>query len=149
MFVALFLHWYKAEAGGTTASINGFSAFEFVDVMLTLLAAGVIAIVVADLTEGRRSVVSDLREEGGSVTAGLGWRAVHLEQWGLLILGALALIVVVFQLLNTPPFLDFFGSAPGSRLTVHREIGAWLALAGAIAITIAGLINSRSEERSQ
>ena len=81
--------------------------------------------------------------------ASLGWRALHLEEWGLLALGALSLVVVVFQLLNDPPFLDFVGSEPGSRLTVHLEIGAWLALGGAVAITVAGLLNWCLEKGSQ
>jgi hypothetical protein len=112
LFVSLFLEWYESE--GDEPLLTAFTVFEVLDVMLALLALGAVVALAESL--GFR-----LPSAGPSARARLG-----------LPLGAAALVLIVFQLLNDPPFI--VGSDRGP------ELGLWLALAGALLIVAGGLL---------
>jgi hypothetical protein len=106
LFVSLFLDWYEGE-------ITAFTAFEVLDLVLALLAlASIVAL--ADAL--------GLRLPGGSAAR------ARLA----LPLGAVALVIILTQLINDPPAI--VGSDRGP------EIGLWLALAGSLLIVAGGLL---------
>jgi hypothetical protein len=111
LFVSLFLEWYESESDEPT--LTAFTVFEVLDVMLALLAVGAVVALAESLGVRLPS--------GPSSRVRLG-----------LPLGAAALLLIIFQLLNDPPFI--VGSDRGP------EIGLWLALAGALLIVAGGLL---------
>jgi hypothetical protein len=109
LFVSLFLKWYESEEPKFTA----FTVFEVLDLVLAVLAFGA----VVALTESLGVLPSGSRSR-----AKLG-----------LPLGAVALAIIVSQLLNDPPAVVGEG--------IGKEIGLWLALAGALLIVAGGLLS--------
>ena len=109
LFVSLFLEWYEGEDPVLTA----FTVFEVLDLVLAALAVGAI-VALADAL--------GLRLPGGSPAR------ARLA----LPLGAVALLIILTQLINDPPFLVVSDRGP--------EIGLWLALAGALLIVGGGLL---------
>jgi hypothetical protein len=90
-------------------SVTAFEAFEVLDLILLALAAGTAMALLAD--------------------AGL--QVPGPRRWAFL-LGALALVIVLSQLLNDPPSV-------ANSLARHGT-GIWLALAGAVLMTVGALI---------
>jgi hypothetical protein len=109
LFVSLFLEWYEGDEPVLTA----FTVFEVLDLVLAALALGAV-VALADAL--------GLRLPGGSPA-----RAKLA-----LPLGAVALLIILTQLINDPPAL--VGSDRGP------ELGIWLALAGALLIVAGGLL---------
>ena len=116
LLIALFLNWWVPgdEFGGESseAGISGWNVFELVDILLALLALVTIAMAVeAAARPGHPRLPSLLGDAAGPA----------------------ALVLVVVSLVNKPPLLILStGSDPGT--------GAWLALGGAIVMTIGGLL---------
>ncbi|HEX2234453.1 MAG TPA: hypothetical protein VHG69_13930 [Thermoleophilaceae bacterium] len=106
LFVSLFLDWWE---GGITA----FTAFEVLDLVLALLSVGAV-VALADAL--------GLRLPGGSPAR------ARLA----LPLGAVALLIILTQLINDPPALVGGDNGP--------DLGMWLALAGALLIVAGGLL---------
>ncbi len=104
VFVALFLDWF---GGG-----SGWEVFEALDLVLLGLALLAVWSAIASVA---------------GLSSGLPPRA-------LAILGAVALVVVVVQLIEPPPVF--------SQVDPEREAGAWLALAGAALILIGGVLRA-------
>jgi hypothetical protein len=101
LIVSLGLDWY--------GELSGFNSFEFLDLLLVLLALVTLAILAADL----------------------GLLRTPLRSGTPLVLGVVALVVVLSQLINHPP----------AGIGDDVETGLWLGLAGA-ALMLAGAILS-------
>jgi hypothetical protein len=101
LIVSLGLDWY--------GPYSGFSSFEFLDLLLVVLALATL----------------------GSLAAALGLLRTPLRPGTPLVVGVVALLVVLSQLINHPPV--------GNERDV--ETGLWLGLAGA-ALMLAGAILS-------
>ena len=101
LIASLGLDWY--------GPYSGFSSFEFLDLLLVVLALATL----------------------GSLAAALGLLRTPLRSGTPLVVGVVALLVVLSQLINHPPV--------GNERDV--ETGLWLALAGA-ALMLAGAILS-------
>ena len=108
LLVSLFLDWYGDDDGSD--GVTAWTVFEVLDLLL----AGIALVAIATFL--RRAGVDR-----------------RLPDAPLLVLGALALVVVVSQLVNDPPRL--------AGLEPQLESGAWLALAGA-AVLLAGALMS-------
>ena len=102
VLVSLFLDWFEP---GLTA----WTVFEIIDLLLAALVIAVLGLVVAEVL--RRTLP----------------RTASPPLW---LLGALALLLVVSQLVNHPP---------GAQES-DPEAGVWLALAGALVIFVGGLL---------
>ena len=121
LLIFMFLPWYGAEAKGgartsTDTDVTAWEAFSFIDILLLLVAVVAVALVIAQAL--------------GSVPAtpvppGV---IVHLA-------GALAVVLVLFRLIDTPGDLESLG---GADIDVTRKIGAFLGLLAAIGITVGG-----------
>lgn len=107
IFAALFTDWYGFERG---IALSGWAAFEFIDIFL---AATALIAVAAIVPIGGTAV----RRHGATARAALPY------------LGAIALVMVVVNILDKPP------AARGGSL----EIGVWLALVGAL-LLLAGVV---------
>jgi hypothetical protein len=101
LIVSLGLDWY--------GRYSGFNSFEFLDLLLVVLALVTLAVLAAELGRLR----------------------TPLRPGTPLVIGAVAVLVVLSQLINHPP------------LGIHRDVetGLWLGLAGA-ALMLAGAILS-------
>jgi hypothetical protein len=93
LIVSLFLDWYE--------QITGFTVFEFVDLLLVLLALATIASLVGGL-----GVVRAAPSPGMSLAVAL-----------------FTVLVVVSQVVNDPP-------AVAGEVGPSKDVGIWLALAG-------------------
>ena len=109
LIVSLFLSWYDAPPGN---GISGFTVFEFLDLLLTALAV----VMLVALADAIGLIRSGLRSGIPVVAA------------------ALALVIVLTQIVNDPP-------AVAARDGNEQDIGIWLALAGA-ALMVAGSVLS-------
>jgi hypothetical protein len=122
LFVFMFLPWYGASAtvGGskiTGANANAWQAFSIIDILLFLVCAITIAIVVARAAD---KLPPNLPAPPGMIILGL---------------GVIALILILFRLLNTP------GEAVvgfGVNVDVGRKLGVFLGLIAAAALTFGG-----------
>jgi hypothetical protein len=101
LIVSLGLDWY--------GELSGFNSFEFLDLLLVLLALVTLAVLAAEL----------------------GLLHTPLRSGTPLVLGVVALVVVLSQLINHPP----------AGIGDDVETGLWLGLAGA-ALMLAGAILS-------
>ena len=101
LIVSLGLDWY--------GELSGFNSFEFLDLLLVLLALVTLAVLAAEL----------------------GVLRTPLRSGTPLVLGVVALVVVLSQLINHPP----------AGIGDDVETGLWLGLAGA-ALMLAGAILS-------
>ncbi len=110
LLVSLFLDWY-GDAGGDDG-ITAWNSFELVDLLLAALA--VVAIYAA---------FEALAPTRWPRLHGVAARAA----------GPIALLLVFVAIVNKPPVLLF---VPGAEL----EIGVWLALAGALLMTVGALL---------
>ncbi|MDP8944060.1 MAG: hypothetical protein M3N16_08080, partial [Actinomycetota bacterium] len=117
LFLSLFLEWY--EPGGSAWTI-----FEILDLHVALVALAGLALGLAGLSRA-------LIVPGGAALARLG--AVALRRPVLPALGALAVVVVLAQVLHRPPTVADDAS---------RDVGAWLALASAALLTLGGTVAS-------
>jgi hypothetical protein len=104
LLISLFLPWY----GAGPFSVSGMEALGFIDILLLLIAVAVIAIVA-----GRASARLPAEIPAAVV---------------LLAAGALAVLLVLYRIVNIP------GDGDG----VSRELGIFLALIGAAAVTYGG-----------
>ncbi|MEA2333143.1 MAG: hypothetical protein QOH58_3281 [Thermoleophilaceae bacterium] len=102
LIVSLFLDWYEG--------LTGFTVFEFIDLLLVVMALIAIA----------------------SLVGGLGLIRPAISPARSLAVAIFTVVVVVTQILNHPPAAAGVGG-PG------KEIGIWLALAGA-ALMVAGAV---------
>jgi len=116
LLVSLFLNWWGPSADaielGNRGGISAWNVFELVDIVLAGLALAVLA--------GSIEAVS--RPGRSRLPTGLSAAA-----------GPLAVALIVVSLINDPPLVRL---APDSSV----EIGAWMALAGALLITLGGLL---------
>jgi hypothetical protein len=109
LIVSLFLSWYEGPPGD---GISGFTVFEFVDLLLT----GLAIVMLVSLADAIGLIRSGLRPGIPVVAA------------------ALALIIVLTQVVNDPP-------AVAARQGNDPDIGIWLGLGGA-ALMMAGAVLS-------
>jgi hypothetical protein len=109
LIVSLFLDWYEGPPG---EGISGFTVFEFLDLLLT----GLAVVMLVSLADAIGLVRSGMRSGVPLVVA------------------ALALVIVLTQVVNDPP-------AVAARDGNDQDIGLWLALAGA-ALMVAGAVLS-------
>jgi hypothetical protein len=113
LLVALFLQWYSQGDPKGYGDTTGWQAFSVTD--LVLAATAIVALSVGLCVLFRISVSYPVA--GSSVATGL---------------GAVAVVLIVIKLINPPSVDPFFASDP--------EIGAWLGLGSAVAITIGGYL---------
>jgi len=92
LIVSLFLDWYE--------DITGFTVFEFLDLLLLMLALATIA----------------------ALAAGMGLIRAPVSPAVSLALALLAVFVVLSQVINDPPPVAFAGT--------DKDIGVWLGLSG-------------------
>ena len=109
LLVSLFLDWYSRD-GDFDGDLSAWTAFEVLDLVLAGLALAALMVLV--------------RELGARLPGADGLRARLL-----LPLGALALLIVVSQLINHPP----------AGIGRDPDVGIWLALAGS-ALMLAGAL---------
>jgi hypothetical protein len=107
LIVSLFLSWYEGPPGD---GISGFTVFEFLDLLLT----GLAVVMLVSLADAIGLIRSGLRPGIPVVAA------------------ALALLIVLTQVVNDPP-------AVAAREGNDQDIGIWLALGGA-ALMVAGAV---------
>ena len=129
LLISLFLNWYKVSASGglidVSASVSGWEALGFIDILLFLIA--VIAIAVAILR------ATSMMPRGLPITPGL----------LILGLGVLALLLVIFRLLSIPD--EGAGDIPG--VDVGRSFGIFIALIAAAGVTAGGWLGWNEEGR--
>jgi hypothetical protein len=104
LIVSLFLEWYE--------DLTGFTVFEFLDLLLVGLALVTLA----------------------ALAAVLGLLRTRISPSVPLVVGTIALLVVLSQIVNDPPAV----AGPNGR---EQDTGIWLALAGA-ALMVAGAVLS-------
>jgi hypothetical protein len=102
LIVSLGLDWY--------GELSGFNSFEFLDLLLVLLALVTLAVLAAEL----------------------GLLRTPLRSGTPLVVGAIALVVVLSQLLNHPP----------AGIGDDVETGLWLGLAGAALMLAGGILST-------
>jgi hypothetical protein len=103
LVVSLFLDWYD--------QVTGFTVFEFVDLLLVLLALFTVVSLAGAMGLGRPFVTPPISLAGAT----------------------LALVVVVTQVLNDPP-------AVAGEAGPDKELGIWLALAGSALMAAGALL---------
>lgn len=119
LLISLFLPWYGVTASlgagspSVDVSVSAWDAFSLVDVLLFLVA--VLAVAAAALTAAGRLPVLPL-PLGRIVLAA----------------GVIALVLVLFRLLNVP------GDTSGPGFDIGREIGPFVALVAAVLIALGG-----------
>jgi hypothetical protein len=111
LLVSLFLQWYSQGDPKGYGDTTGWQSFSVTDIVLA--AAAVVALSVAICVLFRISVSYPVA--GSSVATGF---------------GAVAVVLIVIKMINPPRVDPFF--------TSDLEIGVWLGLASAIAITVGG-----------
>lgn len=104
LIVSLFLDWYDGD-------IEGFTVFEFLDLLLVLLALATIA----------------------SLAGGLGLLRPAPSPAVSLAVALFTVFIVVSQVLNDPPAVAFNDQ-------IGKEIGIWLALGGSVLMAIGALL---------
>jgi hypothetical protein len=121
VLISLFLAWFKAPASAWT--MDAWSAFEVLDLVLAGIAIATLYIAWEQVT--------------GRFRLGEGW---------LLPLGLLALVIVVSQILDPPPAAVIPAALPHPATGPEADpaTGAWLALGGAGALTVAGVLSAAS-----
>jgi hypothetical protein len=102
LIVSLGLDWY--------GQLSGFNSFEFLDLLLVVLALVTIAVLVA----------------------ALGLLRTPLRPGTPLVIGAVALLVVLSQLINHPP----------AGIERDVETGLWLGLAGAALMLVGAILST-------
>jgi hypothetical protein len=102
LVVSLFLDWYD--------QITGFTAFEFVDLLLVMCALATVA----------------------SLAGGLGLSRPAVSPGASLAVAVFTLLVVLAQVVNDPPIAAGDGGP-------DKEVGIWLAVGGA-ALMVAGAL---------
>lgn len=118
VLISLFLDWYGRpgspilEGGAADDGISAWTSFELIDVLLAALALTTIAWAMEAIL---------FRSERPLVPPRFGTVA-----------GPIALTLILVSIINEPPALAGFDPT--------REAGAWIALAGAVVITIGGLL---------
>src|SRR4051812_24383999 len=116
LFLSLFLNWYnvsvKAALGSASASVSGWEALSFIDILLFIIAVIAIAVAVARMANAfPRMAISP----------------------GLLVLavGVLAVLLVLFRIIDIPGSGDV-ADVPGVDL--GRSFGIFIALLAAIGV---------------
>jgi hypothetical protein len=112
LLVAVFLDWFGDPAGDE--AINAWQSFELVDLLLAALALGALYVVVERI----------------AAPAGVPRPPDALMP----LAGPVALVLVIASLLDEPPLV--------SRLDPTLEVGAWVALAGALAMTLGAVVST-------
>jgi hypothetical protein len=102
LIVSLFLDWYDG--------VSGFTVFEFLDLLLVLLALYTIAELAGDL-----GLVRPPRPAGVSLAVAI-----------------FTVLVVGSQLINDPPAV--------ANSTVDKDVGIWLALAGSALMVVGAVL---------
>jgi hypothetical protein len=116
LLISLFLKWYGASVSvagfSASASVTGWEAMSFIDILLFLISVAAIAIVAA-------KAAGQLPAE---VPAGV----------VLLALGALAVLLVIYRIIDIPA-----GDVP-DEVDLTRKIGVFIALIGAAGVAYGG-----------
>jgi hypothetical protein len=127
LFLSLFLNWYKvsvkAALGSASASVSGWEALSFIDILLFIIAIIAIGVAVARMANAfPRMAVSP----------------------GLLVLavGVLAILLVLFRIIDIPGSGDV-ADVPGVDL--GRSFGIFIALLAAIGVAAGGWITWNEE----
>lgn len=122
LLIALFLPWYGVgiEFGGVSASENGnaWETMSFIDLLLFLIALEAIAI--------------PLARAAGSLPAGVPGPLI------LLVGGALALLLVIFRIIDIPADFDGIPAAAEDAIDLSRKIGIFVALLAAAGLAYGG-----------
>ena len=118
LLIALFLPWYGVSAdipgvGSLSESASGWEVLSLIDILLFLIAVAAIAIVAA--------------RAAGALPADIPAPVI------LLALGALAVLLVIFRIIDIPTD----GDVP-DQIDLSRKVGIFLALIGAAAVAYGG-----------
>ncbi len=117
LVLSLFLNWYSFSAGPFSASANAFDALKFIDILLLILGAGVIAVILGIAADKIDALYAPV----------------------VLGAGALAFLLVLFRLIFKP----HAGDVPDG-VDYGRSIGIFVALIATIAI-VAGQLKKAQE----
>jgi hypothetical protein len=123
LLISLFLNWYVTPGTPTTPEVslgNAWAVFESLDVILAAIAAG--------------SIYLAYEQATGGLPSSRAW---------MLPLGALALLIVVSQILDPPPSIAAPVPADGT-VGPDPTTGAWFALAGSAGLLVAGILSRAS-----
>lgn len=112
LLISLFLTWYKVSAGGLSITGNAFDTLKYTDILLLLGSIAVIAIILL--------IAQGTLDEALSPA--------------ILVIGAVATLLVLFRLLNTP--------APDG-VDASRGIGIFIGLIGAAAIAVGQIMKAQ------
>src|SRR5690349_18936587 len=119
LFISLFLEWYNVTAKNAFISVSrgasGWEALGFIDILLFLIAAIVVAIAVAKAL----SVLPNLPASTGLI---------------ILVLGVIAFLLVLYRIISIPD--NGADAIPG--VSVGRSWGIFVALIAAAGITVGG-----------
>ncbi len=142
LLITLFLPWYRVstaefsfDSGGQSKTVNAWSALDVIDIVLLVVALAVLALVILDLVGARPTALTVPR---GSVILGL---------------GAIALVLVVFRLIDLPNEVTIDGVSDSldelldeGVIDVSRSPGIFLALLSGGAMALGGWLSSKDEK---
>ncbi len=124
--VSLFLDWFSLSLGFRDATVvssaTGWQILETLDAFLVVVTLVVFAWVLVPRLGFRRP--------GARIT---------------LAMGCIAAGAIAFQLLDPPVLMTFYEKAGEFDAEITTEIGAWLALGGALLISAGGLLYVEAE----
>jgi hypothetical protein len=126
LVLSLFLEWYSVDIrgfGGDLPTVTGWRALGFIDILLFLI--GAIAVAIAVLK------AMNVLPKGLPASPGL----------IVLVLGAAALILVLFRIISIPD--EGAGNIPG--VSVGRSFGVFLAFLAAAGVTLGGWLSWNEE----
>jgi hypothetical protein len=127
LFISLFLEWYSVSAKtafvNASQGVSGWEALGFIDIILFLVAAVVVAIAVA---KAMNVMPRSLPASTGLIT---------------LVLGGLAVILVLIRIISIPDN----GAANIPGVDVSRSFGVFVAFIAAAGVTLGGWLSWNEE----
>lgn len=135
LVVSLFLDWFSISDGEEEISISGWNGLELGDLFFLLVFGAVVALVLGSLRAPATTTTDPRDRRTGAFLA----------------LGSLALLFVILAAITTVPTVEIFSAASGSDVDISRELGLFVAAAGAILLLLAGGVGAatQAEQRAE
>lgn len=118
LFIIMFLPWYGVDIGIGTDSLSAWSAFDFIDLLLFLVAVAAVAI---PLARAYRALPRNLPLPPAQIVA---------------VAGAMATLLVLFRIVELP-----FGDE--AVVEISRKVGVFLGLIASLGIAFGGFTAMR------
>jgi hypothetical protein len=127
LFIFMFIDWYGVK--GLPGGASAWQAFSFIDIVLlvtAICAVGLLLLSASDADIG-------LPVAASAIVAGL---------------GVLAVVLVVFRIIDTPGGGDFSNGLVTVSVDVTRKIGVWLGLLTSVGVAVGGYLAMQEEGTS-